>query len=655
MPKPAVLTRTLAAAAASLAAATALTAPGGPAYAAATETHIGPVLHSVAILGASHGNEQTYAVSRGAPAVLSVIDDHTGTLVDSQPLPGAAGSWGSTITDDGTVYIGADSKLFRYHPDTHTLDDLGNPVPGETALWRLTTDGTRVFVGTYPGGKVYSYDPTTDTVHDYGQLAAGEQYTRSVAFSKGRVYAGLGTTAKLVELNPDNGERHEIPLPTAYQNQTFVYDLNAAHGQLIMRLTPSNEVLAYDTDAQTWTDLGKGNGVDVSTADPKGNVYFAALTGELKQYNLTTHAVTNTGVTGRGTARGYGWTHLDTTDYPGSTLVTIDYSGNLHYYNPTTGAHKDVPAGVLGQPIQVQTLANGPDGKIYASGYLAGGLAAYDPATGTHVEYPGAFGQAEGMLAAGGKLYAGTYPGAHLYSYDPSQPEANGKNPHQFAALTNDGQDRPFAWAALPDGRLAIGTVPEYGELGGALTLADPTTGAVQVHRDIVEDQSVTALTVAGGLILGGTSVSGGLGIAPTQTEAKLFLADPTTGEKVWEGPAIPGEWAVSALTTAPDGHVWGATVNTLFEFDPTTRAILRTVKIGSFDWAGADHVWAGARLAFAPDGKLCGRFASIIACVDTTTLAVDQLATGAGNAWTMDDNGVIYFNRGAELYSLNR
>ncbi|TWD81000.1 outer membrane protein assembly factor BamB [Kribbella amoyensis] len=633
-------------------------APAGAEVDAVTITEIGEPVHNLAVYGAAFGprpdgGSNAYIVARGNPGALSVVDAGTATVTATYELPGASGSWGGVAVDDGTAYIPADAKLFRYRPGSDHVEDLGIPLAGETTAWRAATDGRRVFVGTYPGGKLYSYDHNTGKIRDYGQVLPGEQYARSVAVAGDKVYVGLGTVAKLAEVDIRTGARREIPLPEKYRTETFVYDVNAARGHLIARTANANRMLVYDLGSDTWeADLGTGKGVDASPADPDGNVYYVAGDGKLTAYNLRTGELRPTTRTGMGTARGFGWATVDDPAYPGKTLVTADFSGNLTYYNPRTGASKVASTKLPGRPTQLQTIHAGPDGRIYASSYPSGGMSIYDPATAT-ISENSVLGQVEGFGNWNNKLYAGVYPGAHLFEFDPSKPVQRGTNPREFAALTSDHQDRPFAIAGAGD-RLAVGTIPDYGQLGGALTLVDPATGAKEVHRNVVPDQSVTALTTYDGLVYGGTGIWGGLGSTPTQTEGKLFAFDPATGTKVWEGVPIPGEKAITGLIVGPDGHLWGGTVGKLFEFDPVTRTVLRTIDVTPFDW-NVDHVWRSVHLAFAPDGSLCGNFRFTIACVDPATGAVDTLVTDADDVWTMGTDGTIYFGRGATMYRLVR
>ncbi|MBA4493295.1 hypothetical protein ACFO25_06500 [Paenactinomyces guangxiensis] len=60
---------------------------------------------------------------------------------------------------------------------------------------------------------------------------------------------------------------------------------------------------------------------------------------------------------------------------------------------------------------------------------------------------------------------------------------------------------------------------PDY--LGRALTIFDPGSGQYDDYRNVVANQSVISLAYKDGFIYGGTSVSGGLGLKPAETEAK--------------------------------------------------------------------------------------------------------------------------------------
>src|SRR5690606_28213253 len=141
-----------------------------------------------------------------------------------------------------------------------------------------------------------------------------------------------------------------------------------------------------------------------------------------------------------------------------------------------------------------------------------------------------------------------------------------GTNPGTPVAIGNS-QDRPVA--LTPAGDLtAIGSVPDYGHLGGALTLLNRTTGETTSYRNVVQDQSIVTLLHRDGKIYGGSAIWGGLGIDPTATEAELFVFDLATRTVETSLVPVPGETSIGGLTFDPDGNLWGMTANQLFRYD---------------------------------------------------------------------------------------
>ena len=625
-----------------------------------TVTRLGTPVRNVAANSAAYGTtpdgrEVAYLGQNGSPAQLAQIDAHTGDLLAATALPGAAGVWALTVAPDGSVYAGTFSggQLFRWIPGAGNAVSLGVPLSGETYIWDLVFDGEgNLYGGTYPAGKVFRYNLATGQVRDYGQLVADAQYARSVAWARGKVYVGLGTQrAQLVELDPGSGATREIPLPEPAASAGMLYDLDAHRQFLFARTTDASSLVVYDLTMRRWVaDLGATAGNAVSPPGLNNKVYYMK-DGTLTSYDLRTGAVQPTNFTGLFSARGFGWVHLDTAEFPGNTLVSADSAGRVRLYNPTTGSRRTIESDAPAQPATIASTAIGPDGRVYVTGYQAGGFAVYDPATGAMSQYPRAtVGQAEGMLAAFDRLWLGVYPGAHILEFDPTQPFGYGTNPSEPFSLTAEEQDRPFALTATSD-RLAIGTVPGYGQLGGALTLYQPATGEREVHRNVVQDQSITALTNIGDIVYSGTSVYGGLGIPPAAQDSVVFAWDARTGTKLWQTTPIPGERAITSLITGPDGHLWGITVGMLFEMDPATGAVLRTKKLYDFEFTDGYSVWSSGKLGVAPDNSLTAQIiGGTLLSIDPATLRTTELASGVSRpAFAL--NGDVYFVRDTDLY----
>ncbi|MFC4557993.1 WD40 repeat domain-containing protein [Virgibacillus kekensis] len=622
---------------------------------------IGIPIRSVTVPGAAYGpgpngEEYIYAVANGNPASLSVVNAHTGERVKTFSLPGAHNSWGLTVAPNGTLYIasGRNANMYQWVPGSESITTYRTPIKDESYIWTVRADEEGlIYGGTYPSGKVFQFNPKDNTFRDYGQLIEGIKYTRSVAVGKGKVYAGLGTPAHLVELDTVTGDKKEIQLPEEYQDQKFVYDLSYEGNLLFARLTPANDTLVYDVVQEEWIDTIKNTtaiGDIVSPRGPENKVYIRK-DEFIYSYDLRTHELVSTGVqfiNGVSASRSFGWIHLENSDYPGRSLVSMTSRGEIFIYNPQNGNHKTLHGDVQGQPTDIQSLSKGPDGRIYIGGYLSPqGMGVYNPETGELKQLNG-MSQIEGMGSHNGKLYMGTYPGANIFAYDPTEPWNYGNNPRKLFSLDNThSQDRPFAFESAGD-KLAIGTVPDYGQLGGALTFYDPGTDQFDVHRNVVENQSIIELKYKDGLIYGTTSIWGGYGIDPTETEAKMFIWDVEKGEKVWEGVPVPGEEAVSAVTFDNEGYLWGLTAGHVFKFDPVTREIMKVKEI--FYHESGSMYYHGRDLVFDEDGYLYGATLGKVFKINPDTLKVDILAENA-SLLTQDSKGDIYFSRGTELF----
>jgi uncharacterized protein YcfL len=626
-------------------------------------TKVGTPLRTAAVSGADfgkgpNGEDWTYAVTNGSPAVFYVLNSHTGEAVYTHSLSGAGGAWTVAAAPNGSVYIGTFSNggLYRWTPDNNQMENLGQPIAGESFIWSLKADQQGVIYGsTYPNGKVFRYDPVQDEVYDYGTMIAGQQYARNIDLWGNKLYVGIGTEqARLIELDPDTGDKREISLPASYQNETMIYDLDIWGDLLFARLTNIEDLLVYDLAAGEWVDTIVGvKGLAVSPPGPSGEVYMIRNNGILNAYDGQTGELTETPLGDLWSARDFGWITLEDYLYPGESLISIDYTGRLRIYNPATNHYRVLTSEIEGEPAVIQSIAAGPDGKIYSSGYPSGGLAVYDPSTDTNLRLPDGIGQAEGMLAHQGKLYLGVYPKANIFEYDPADSFDFGSNPKFLFSLKNYDQDRPFAWTSAGN-EIVIGTVPDYGKLGGTMTFYNPATGVHVVHEGVVENQSIVSLAYKDGNIYGGTSIWGGLGSSSTEQDAKLFIWNQAGESKLWEGVPIPGEKVISGLTFDNEGYLWGLTSSKLFKFDIESKQVVLIKELYPFDWTGTAFAWKTGELYFSEDGLLYGRAVGNLFSFNPQTSVTETLAIDVSHL-ALDGQGDYYFARGTDLYKLAR
>jgi hypothetical protein len=162
----------------------------------------------------------------------------------------------------------------------------------------------------------------------------------------------------------------------------------------------------------------------------------------------------------------------------GRTLLGItDDAGGFVVYDPQDNTAVDSVLKMNAQAIDIQSIEKGPDGKLYIGGYQFG-ASVYDTDAKTILYNSPELDQPEGIGFLNGKVYFGTYGSARIYSYDPSKPfnysSGSDGNPGLAYDIGND-QDRPFVLTS-GDNKLFVGTVPDYGMLGGALTVYDEKT-----------------------------------------------------------------------------------------------------------------------------------------------------------------------------------
>ncbi|MFK7694373.1 hypothetical protein [Paenibacillus sp. HJGM_3] len=556
----------------------------------------------------------------GANAHLACIDINSGNVLEMLPIPGGISSWAATTATDGSVYIGstATGHLYRYVPGSGFVMDLGVAVKGETYVFCLSAgaDGV-VYGGTYNGACFFEYSPQNGfKVFPSDPVRDQEDYVRTMHHDVEHsiTYLGIGSHAHLVRYDHKTGQSENL-LPEDPDN-TFVHDIQIEGGKLFVRKLGSMDLMVFQEN-----DNAADNRLTLEQTIPKvqsfgvsplydGCVYFT-VGSVLHRYDIEQGTIRNLELDLKICPLYMMWERLDDQSrYPGMTLIGINYIRGITCmvrYNPEKHFADITELDMKGAPTNINSILIGPDGLLYSSGYLVGGMGMLNPETAENKQFKG-LGQAEGICSFGDKLYFGVYPGARIYEVDPSRPwsDADGTNPKLLFSLKENGQDRPFGIAA-GDGKLFFGTVASYGKLGGALTLYDPATGEREVLESPAGNLSLLSLVYLDGKVYAGTSIWGGLGIKPCETEAPLFVYDTRSGISELIPLPVRGFTAITAITLGPDGLVWGIAEGFLFAYNPHTS---------SFEWyehalpeiryvTGA--IWRDAYLLAGSDGFIYG------------------------------------------------
>jgi len=624
------------------------------------------------------GRNVIYSVVAGAPSIFTVIDIATEKVVKSVPMPDTSGAWSVTVSGDGSVYLGAYNLglLYRYIPSTDELINLGHPLPSkDSVLYPMAAGKDGIMYGsTYPTAHLYEYNPATNTFKDYGTMStlnSSERWTRVVVYDEDthKIYAGVGNVPRLLEYDLATGAKRDL-LPAGYENITAVYDLNLADGKLFARkeANKANETFVIDVESgkqlkvmnadtgevsSTFINFSRG----VSPESPLAKVvYFAGTGGELFEFDLDTNAYRSLHVSIEGAAISYDYVQLNEEGFPGYSLVGLSgNSGKMYKYNLQTGKVKLTDIQVPAEPVNIHEIAKGPDGKIYAAGYLQGNLGVYTPSANESIYYDG-IGQGEGMAVIHNKLYVGVYPGASVLEYDLSKPwnrtNADALNPKRLFTLDGLNQDRPFGMAGAEDlNKLFVGTVPKNGMLGGVLAVYDVATGGEpEVYENVVPDHSLLSFAYKDGLLYGGTSVHGGQGGAPTASEAVLYIWDVVNKKKLFETVPVSGKQAITALHVGPDGNIWGLANGALFIFDIETRQVIHSENA----FTNATGRWIDGSMETGTDGNVYATVGGFFFKVDAATKEITVLASQVRKL-AQDDFGSFYMFTEPETPTLYR
>lgn len=634
---------------------------------------LGPAIRSVNVRAASFGRlpdgrQVALALSNGYPVSVNIVDIVTGQRIFAAEIAEATiGSW-IIQAPSGDVWLSVrkpvNAALYRIDVSTMTLHKVADRVGGESVMYSAKFDEQGVlWFGTYPHAKVMSYDPASGAFRDYGTQTTEAAYVFSLGLVDGKVWAGTGPVPHLYVIDPDTGDRTEIHPPEhVMANTQWFIGVDQRNDDVLVRLSPrgSYDCAVLHLPTMTWSDTiigGVGGSMPTGTTRA-GITYQLVKNADLVGYDTRRDRVVPTGFADTDvpaalatTVNSYGIDVVLAPELrlPGETVVGITTDGDLWCYNLATGRTRITAAEILPTSSEAHGIGTGPDGRVYIGAYLSSGvMSRIDPATDVITPLRGPK-QGDAMTTHAGRLVVSSYPGAVIHVGEVDRPWDWGTNPHQVLEIGRGEpwfQDRAFGLVSTGD-LLAIGTIADYGELDGALTLLDTASGSCTVHRGVVAGQSVISLAHRDGLVYGTTSIHGGLSSKPIATEAKLFIWDVSAAAKVWEGTLSPGAQNAGGLLWGPDGQLVGSTSNgDLFTFDPVARGVTSLVPIvpklpGAAGWGYA------ARTVYDPvtDSYLATQSGKLVQLRRGTTTPITLSTTmqqicqaGNGKIYGVDD-----------------
>ncbi|HIZ35887.1 MAG TPA: hypothetical protein H9815_08920 [Candidatus Ruania gallistercoris] len=609
------------------------------------------------------GTRVGYLFSDGQPVSLTMVDLSTGEILDTHDFEGYSIGASIVVADDDRVYLSVrgpnDGTLWRYDPASGALDRLAGRIVGEAMLRSLVIEDGILYGSTYPNAKVFSYDLATEQVRDYGSVVEDGSYAWGFDMIDGELWVGTGAVPHLMRLDPDTGEVTELPLPDEVaESADFITRVEQLGDKVLVSYSPagSRNTAIYDLATEQWQDgIDRVSGPWTSPSGD-GTVYY--VDGDtVSGIELESGAEVSIDWAGSGIADELdGTTELalldeGLQDAPGPTLVGIRSDGSIWHYQLAVGVGDVLEIALRGAPATVHSVGTGADGDIYYGAYLSAGVMARVDVQSRTLEQITGPTQADSITAArGGRTVIATYPGAEFYAARSDQPWNWGNNPQHVFSLGRDanGQDRPLSMVAAGPW-VAAATIPNYGELGGALTMFHPVTGRHEVHRNIVPDQSVTVLAHRDRVVYGGTSIYGGLSSTPTQDEAELFAWDYRRDRLIASEVVVPGAEVIHALAFDADGDLWGLADNgVFFEYDVSAGEVLRTVSTS----ATVNNDWGRLSEFFLyPDGTFYGDAGGQLFHLDPETEEFTTLIADDAYHSALASDGSIYFSDRTSIY----
>ncbi|WP_277585979.1 hypothetical protein [Psychrobacillus antarcticus] len=322
----------------------------------------------------------------------------------------------------------------------------------------------------------------------------------------------------------------------------------------------------------------------------------------------------------------------------------VDNLGQIFEYNPQTGEMTHHQFELPEQPVELYTLATSSDGKkIFANGYMSGGLGVYDVQTGNKELYRN-ISQIESMFHINNKLYIGAYPLARLLVYDREKEWSTG-NPKEVIRMSQYGQERTTAVAPYNKGKeIIFGTLPDTSVGGGALAFFDTETEKMEIYENYIYNQSIVSLVTRGTQVFGGTSIHANQQVNPRG--ARLFYFNRSTPEDMKYIHLPLSASMITSLIVDKDNKIWGMADGKLFVYtdewtDVKTVELLPLIS-GRF---------RNAQILENVDGYIYGSVEGKLFRVTKDTLAVEWLKDKGVYGLEKDLNGNLYYYDGSNLW----
>lgn len=560
-------------------------------------------------------------------------------------LPDAKGGWG-IVASNGFIYIGTylNPHVYRYDISRDKIEKIFDIVDA-SYVWDMKVRDNVLYVGTYPKAIIYKYNLVTGELTKYQNFTSGA-YVRSLDVYNNKIYAGIGPKAELVEYDMGSDTYRNI-LPPENAGDSFAYDVQQIDGKLFVGLSPSYTILQYDFSKKIFKTL-IGNSFTSKALDAptigENFVHFSML-GILFQYDRQTGEMTrilpadllNFELVA---------SHLDAS----GKVIGIVPQGLYREYSHSGEILKNVDfmtAGLPGLPDYPMSIA-AYDDAVFIDGIR---LRKYAPAAKTE-QYGLLMGEVKSMCFLGSSLLTANYPTAKIWEFTAETlrdvTAFDMRNSRYNILSVNNSQTRPKKIVAdFSTKSFLVGTEPEYGQYGGALTYYNFRTHLQYTQRNIVPNHTIQEViydSTDKAIAYLGTSSYGGTGTAILKENAHIIKWDIISRKILFD--IIPENENIIIFSLASDGvNIFAVTGNqNLYKIDSSTGEIV------------AGKLNSGLiRILNSVDGNLYGVSYTTLYRINRNDLTLTPLKSGFNSisALTEDEIGnKLYIVDGYDLIS---
>jgi hypothetical protein len=554
------------------------------------------------------------------PLYVVPIDLKTKTIIKEgmKAVPNNQYAWEFSRGSDGWIYMGsyATAHLYRYHPTTYEVQDMGLMGPEGNLYDRhiaATSDGWILSSVMLAKSGVVAFNPQTKEQYmvENATNEKGEGIAVALFDVGGVVYATLH--GELQQF--DSAQKKFVPaiLPPAPGGTKWTY------------------ILASSTQQRKVLIAGAGG------------TYYLVETGKepLPVWNLNLRGGKIVGVDENNRVIGFRGQDYFVAEPMATEIKPIQIAQNP----PPVGIHflrADPQGGVTGGPNFGQTLFRfDPKRSLLHNTpqVVDGGGEVYD---GRWVD---------------GKFYFVAYAGGYLGVWNPNEEwdQWNGVNPrvlHAYNTAADGGLIRPVGGLVVgPQGRLYSAWSAQYGKMAGGLGEYDLKTNQSRswTNEIFAPDMAIGSIAADDKYVYGVTSNSFS-GIAPPHKPVVFWVFDPIA-EKVVFKETLANALDRPAVVRVPEtGNIWLAEPAGLRRFDVATLKFAPAISWPREAGAPASISASDARgnSAWFTANQVVVRLDDSAKPTATSVFAAQE---GIG-ALAAGDDGQLYFTQGVNVWS---